>query len=182
MNVPSDFQACRDWLKQPGIEGGYTVDQGGPTMEGIEQADYDAWLTLHGVKPPFPSVKDANEATLTAIYKSQYWNPYAPMLTPGVNLVFFDIDVNQGQGIAVVFLQQALKIEADGKFGVQTAAAAKNIGQPGGALAKDVIDVMTNLRIHRYHGTRGFAKDGAGWLNRARRCHDLAYKMAGISP
>lgn len=179
--IPSDFQACRDWLKSPGIEGGYTVDQGGPTMEGIEQADYDAWLKLHGVKQPFPSVKDANEATLTAIYKAQYWNPYCPMLPPGVNLVFFDTDVNQGGGIAVVFLQRAMKIVADGKFGLQTAAAAKSIDQPNGVSVKEVIDEMTASRIHRYRGTRGFAQDGKGWLSRAGKCQALAYQMAGIS-
>lgn len=181
MPVPSDFQACRDWLKSPGIEGSYTVDQGGPTMEGIEQSDYDAWLQLRGQHPPYPSVKDAGEATLTAIYKAQYWNPFCPLLPPGVNLVFFDVDVNQGQSVAVLFLQRSLKIVADGKFGLQTAAAVKSINQPNGVAAKDVIDEMTALRIHRYHGTRGFAVDGAGWLSRAAKCKALAYKMAGIT-
>lgn len=181
MTVPSDFQACRAWLKQPGIEGGYSVDSGGPTMEGIEQADYDAWLHLHDVKPPYPSVKDANEATLTAIYQAQYWNPYCPLLPPGVNLLFFDTDVNQGAGIAVVFLQRSLKITADRKFGLQTASAVKFINQPGGATAKDVIDEMTLMRIHRYHGTHDYAKYGTGWLDRAARCKTLAYQMAGIS-
>lgn len=181
MAVPSDFDACRAWLKQPGIEGGYTVDQGGPTMEGIEQADYDAWLHLHGQAPPYPPVRNANEATLTAIYKAQYWNPFCPLLPPGVNLVFFDIDVNQGGGIAVVFLQRSMKITADGKFGLQTASAAKSINGPNGVSAKEVIDEMTSLRIHRYHGTRGFAVDGKGWLARAARCQKLAYQMAGVS-
>jgi lysozyme family protein len=182
MTVPSDFAACRAWLKSPGIEGGKSIDNGIPTNEGIEQIDFDAWCKLHGVLAPYPSVMTCTEATLTAIYKAQYWMPYCPFLAPGVNLVFFDTDVNQGGHIAVTFLQQALKIEADGKWGLQTAAAAKNINQPGGESAADVIKAMTALRIHRYKGTRHFDIDGKGWLSRAAKCQTLALQMAGVSP
>lgn len=178
MTAPSDFAACRAWLMTE--EGGYSVDPV-PTFEGIEQADYDGWLTLHGVKAPFPSVKNADEATITAIYKAQYWSPYCSFIPPGVNLVFFDTNVNQGQGIAVRFLQRSLKIVADDKFGVQTAAAVKSIGQPNGPTAQYVIDTMTALRVYRYHGTKDYAKYGEGWLKRAAACQKLAYQMAGIT-
>lgn len=176
--IASDFTACRAWLMP--IEGGYTVDQGGPTQEGIEQREYDAWCKLNNSTSG--PVKDASEATLTAIYKAQYWNPYCPFLPPGVNLVFFDTSVNQGPGIGVVFLQRSLGVEADGHFGVVTAAAVKAIGQPGGVSAKTVIDEMTDMRVHRYKGTRDFAIDGDGWLSRAAKCKATAYQMAGLAP
>jgi lysozyme family protein len=175
-----DFDACRAWIRpEEGLRSNDPDDPGGKTYEGIEQREYDAWLHLHGQPPA--DVYKASDTTITAIYLAQYWNPYCPVLPPGVALVFFDTNVNQGQSVAVTFLQRALRIEADGHFGVVTASAVKRINQPGGAASKAVIDSMTLQRISRYHGTKGFWKFGEGWLNRAKLCREEAYKMAGVA-
>lgn len=175
-----NFTACRAFLKRPRIEGGKDDDKrdsGGRTNEGIEQREYTAWCKLHG--SPAGDVWDASEITLTEIYRVQYWNPYCDFLPKGVDLVFFDINVNQGQHFAVVSLQQALGIEADGHWGVVTAAAVKDIDVDGHPTAKMVIDSMTVQRIHRYHGTRNFNIDGKGWLYRADDCQKVAEAMVG---
>lgn len=175
--VPGDFAACRAWLRPiEGLKDDDPDDPGGRTYEGITQREYTAWCRLHNSPPG--DVWKASEATITSIYFASYWNPYCPLLPPGVALVFFDIDVNQGRDVAVTFLQQALKIPADGHWGVVTQSAVKDINQ-GGVTSRDVIDAMTTMRVHRYQGTRGFWKYGKGWLERAAECHDMAMKMAG---
>lgn len=179
--VPSDFNACLAWLWP--VEGGYSVDPV-PTNMGIEQDELNAWCALHG-SPPI-SVKDITQPTAAAIYKASYWQPYSGLLPPGVNLVFFDTNVNQGDMIGVRFLQQALGIQADGHWGVITMAAVKNINKPGGNggpplhTSRDIIMEMTSMRVHRYKGTKDFAKYGDGWLKRADDCQTLALQMAGV--
>ena len=178
MTVPSDFAACRAWLIPE--EGGLSDDPhdpGGRTYEGIEQTEYDAWCRLCHMPPG--DVAKASEAVITSIYRVQYWIPYCSTLPPGVNLVFFDISVNQGQNPAVVFLQRSLGISADGHWGVITAAAVKDINN-GGAISKEVIEEMTALRVSRYKGTRNFKRYGHDWLKRAADCQTLALKMAGV--
>lgn len=173
--IPSDFNACRAWLRPiEGLKSNDPDDPGGKTYEGIEQREYTAWLALHG-QPPADVFK-ASDATITAIYLAQYWQPYCSLLPPGVNLVFFDTNVNQGQVVAVTFLQRALGIEADGHWGVVTMAAVKGIKQ-----LVPVITDMTAMRVHRYKGTKGYWKFGKGWLERADECQALALKMAGVT-
>jgi lysozyme family protein len=178
MIVPGDFNACRAWLVPE--EGGLSddpEDPGGRTFEGITQAEYDAWCRLHNQPPG--DVAKATEATVTAIYQQQYWMPYCALLPPGVALVFFDTSVVQGQHIAVVFLQRSLGIEADGHFGLITAASVKDINN-GGVRSRDVIIEMTSLRLSRFKGTKNFKRFGKGWLARADACQTLALKMAGV--
>ncbi|HEX8838259.1 MAG TPA: glycosyl hydrolase 108 family protein [Candidatus Acidoferrum sp.] len=160
-------------MQRPRIEGGKDDDPhdpGGRTNEGIEQREYDAWCRLHNTSSG--DVWNASEPTLTEIYRVQYWNPYCDFMPKGVDLVFFDINVNQGQHFAVVSLQQALGIEADGHFGLVTAATVKDIKDPA-----DVVRSMTAQRIHRYHGTAGFPRYGDGWLYRAADCQKIAEGM-----
>lgn len=187
MNLPpSDFNACRAWLRPiEGLKSNDPDDPGGKTYEGITQREYDAWCHLKGSAPA--DVFQASDATITAIYQAQYWQPYCSLLPPGVNLVFFDVHVNQGQVPAVTFLQQALGIEADGHWGVVTMSAVKNINQPGPNNgpplneSKNVIREMSAMRIHRYKGTKGYWKFGKGWFERAYECQALALKMAGVT-
>lgn len=186
MVVPSDFAACRAWLRPiEGLKDNDPDDPGGKTYEGITQREYSAWCLLHG--SPAADVFKASDATITTIYQAQYWNPYCGLLPPGVNLLFFDTNVNQGQSVAVAFLQRALGIIADSHWGVVTMAAVKGINRPGPnngpplITSKDVIAEMTAMRIHRYKGTKGYWKFGKGWLERADECQALALKMAGVT-
>lgn len=178
--IPGDFAACRAWIRpEEGLRSNDPDDPGGKTYEGVTQREYDSWCMLHG--SPSGDVYKASEATITSIYQQQYWQPYCPLLPPGVALVFFDTNVNQGQGVAVTFLQQALGIIADARWGLVTAAHVKNINQPGGMNSKDIIVDMTAMRVHRYKGTRNFWKFGHDWLARAARCQAQALLMAGVS-
>jgi lysozyme family protein len=163
--LKSDFPVCRAWLQQPGFAE-------------ITQREYAAWCALHG--SPAGDVVKASPDTITAIYRSQYWNPYCPLLPAGVNLVFFDIAVAQGQDTAVRILQQALGIEADGHFGVVTAAAVKHMNRPSSVSSELVIRMMTSARIHHYRGTQNFELEGKDWTDRAYRCQAVAFTLAGV--
>lgn len=178
-----NFPSCRAFLKQPGIEGGKDDDPrdpGGRTNEGIEQREFSAWLKLQ--KQPDADVWDASESALTTVYRVNYWNPFCEFIPKGVDLVFFDIHVNQGYHWAVVFLQQALGIPADGHYGVVTQAHVQDIVDSASAgsdvpTAREVIESMTAQRIHRYRGLAEFNVYGKGWLNRAAACQKAALEM-----
>lgn len=59
------------------------------------------------------------------IYLERYWKPiHADDLPPGVRYIVFDAAVNSGPRQAVLWLQRALGVEADGIIGPRTLTAA----------------------------------------------------------
>jgi lysozyme family protein len=151
-------------------------DPGGRTFEGITQTEYDAWCVLknllHGDVWLCPQV------TITDIYRASYWNPYCDGLPAGVDLMFFDVAVNEGPREAVLFLQRALGIKADGHFGVVTAAILKTH-----ILLVRLLQDMSREREQHYRSlpirNRKLAKFLRGWLNRNVDCLETALKLTG---
>ena len=99
-----------------GHEGGYVNDPrdpGGETKFGISKRAYPAVdirnLTLDGAK---------------AIYRRDYWAPVeCDNLPAALRFHVFDAAVNSGLRQAVQFLQTAVGVAADGRFGPVTRAA-----------------------------------------------------------
>lgn len=178
-----NFLNCRAFLKRPRIEGGKIddpEDPGGRTNEGIEQREYSSWLHLHN--QPDVDVFNASEATLTEIFRVQYWSPYCDHLPLGVDLVYFDTSVVQGVSYAVTCLQHALQIETDGHFGLVTASACKSIGlqvgsRPAISAATVIAHMTAQRKMMRFRSTRKFARYGDGWLYRADDCQKVALLM-----
>jgi lysozyme family protein len=87
----SNFAAC--FAETESFEGGYSDeshDPGGATLKGVTQATYTAWLVLQ--KRPNAPVKDASDADIQAIYRTEYWDAVrGDDLYEGLDLVMVDM-------------------------------------------------------------------------------------------
>jgi lysozyme family protein len=100
-----------------GVEKGYVVDNGGPTMYGVTQAVARA----NGYTG---DMRNLPLSTAKAIAKAKYWDVYrCDELDPRIGFQVFDAAYNGGY--VVKWLQQASGAAADGKFGPDTLAAVK---------------------------------------------------------
>jgi lysozyme family protein len=100
-----------------GVERGYTVDDGGPTMYGVTQAVARA----NGYTG---DMRNLPLNTAKIIAKTQYWDRYHCDEFDGrIGFQIFDAAYNGGH--PVLWLQQACGITADGVLGPTTLAAVK---------------------------------------------------------
>lgn len=164
LGTDTQFERCLpDVLVQ---EGGYSNDAhdpGGMTMQGIIQREYDLKRKQWGLLTQW--VKNISKAEMETIYYTDYWLPYAPQLPSGLDLEFFDLDVNGGQHRAIVTLQRALAIHDDGQWGPQTADAVTTMMAAGYPLRTINDFKVEREKFYRSLGTfRFFGKD---WIRRS---------------
>jgi lysozyme family protein len=133
------------------------ADHGGRTSRGITQREYTAWLAEHG--RPNADVWHAPQSDIEAIYHDEYWEPWCDMLPGGVDYIFFNNCVLDGPHRAIVLLQQALGVPADGRVGPLTRAAIKTC-DPAATIAR--LSKASETFYRGLHQPR-FLK---GWLNR----------------
>jgi lysozyme family protein len=153
-------------------EGGWADragDPGGPTMDGVTLATFRDYF---GQGSSVADLRTMSDAQREAVYRGEIWNPcHAAACPPGVDLMVFDAATNSGPSRAVRWLQQAVGVMADGKFGPQTAAALAD------ANALTVITLYKNLRLTFLHALPT-AGDDPGWFSRVPRVADLAAQWA----
>ncbi len=140
-------------------EGGYVNhpdDPGGETIYGISRRSHpDVWAKGR------PTLEDAKR-----IYQRDYWLPIkADALPLPVALILFDTAVNAGNRRAVILLQRALRVTADGLIGPVTLAAANR------ADTKTLVNHITAERIMFNSGLSNWSSFGLGW---SRRVVDVA--------
>jgi lysozyme family protein len=164
------FEACLPFILSS--EGGFADnprDPGGATNLGI------TLRTLASFRKAPQTVADVQALTVadvTPIYLAGYWNvAHCGQLPAGVDLMAFDEAVNQGPGHAIVDIQVALGVTADGAFGPHTALAALGCS-PAAVIAK-----IATEREARYRADPEFAEFGEGWLNRLTRTAAEAHAM-----
>jgi lysozyme family protein len=172
------FRTCYPWLRKS--EGGNDDDPddpGGRTSRGITQREYDGYCTLHDIARG--DVWNAPEVIITDIYRTSYWQPWCPQLPAGPDYVFFDEAVNAGLHEAVLVLQRALRVRADGHIGVVTLAAAKTTDPT------DLINEMSAGRLQVYDEivarrpkSRKYLK---GWDDRVEFCRKNALTLVAQS-
>jgi lysozyme family protein len=173
------FVACMPFIIQE--EGTrFTItrdDRGGATRYGIIQSEYDIFRHSRGML--LQSVNLISKDEYLEIYWTSYWMPHCPNLLPGLDLSFFNIAVNGGEGRAVRLLQQCLGLSIDGMWGDKTTARVKQI------IALDlpsIINLFEDDELAFYKAIiahdptqRKFASD---WFGRAERCCTLSLTMA----
>jgi lysozyme family protein len=142
---------------------------------GITQAEYDAWMALHGGVAG--DVWDVSPAIRDVVYEHSYWQPYGDLLPVGIDLVYFDTTVNEGPRDAVLFLQRALNICDDGHFGVVTAAAVKKMAAWPQAVHRDFIGALSGERRGAYRRVRGFTRYRPDWVAHIATCEAAALEM-----
>lgn len=139
-----------------GHEGGYVNDRndpGGETKYGISKRSY-----------PREDIKGMTLDRARAIYRRDFWDK-ARCGDLGWPLAFalFDAAVNSGVSTGVKFLQRAVGVTDDGRFGPMTLAAARRV---------DPAVLAARLHGHRLifmSNTRNWEHHGKGWARRVGR-------------
>lgn len=159
-------------------EGGYSNDPhdpGGKTMEGILQREYDKYRRKIGL--PLQWVKLISDEEMHDIYYNEYWLPHCPMLAPGLNLSFFDQCVNEGPREAILLLQRAMAIHADGIWGNETENAVKRANLTPGT----IIQNYTNDRMRFYRSLKNYRYFGHDWIHRSTTIEKHSLAMIGAT-
>lgn len=103
------------------FEGGYTVDDGGPTNYGITQSTYNDYR--------YKSVRDISPVEVADIYQKMYWVEancdIIDAISGEMSMAHFDFSVNSGTGTAKRMLQRSLKVTEDGIIGADTLTALR---------------------------------------------------------
>jgi lysozyme family protein len=171
--VQTNFEACLKFvLKEEGGDDDDPRDPGGRTSRGITQREYNAWQFLHHAATG--DVWKADDATVKAIYQQSYWLPYCDALPAGLDLLYFDMNVNMGMHESTLLLQRGLGVTADGHFGIVTMAAIRQTHD-----LVELLKLVSTKREDFYKGLRTFRTFGKGWTGRVDRCLHLALTMAG---
>ena len=137
-------------------EGGYVNDArdpGGETKYGISKRAY-----------PHLDIANLSISDAKAIYKRDYWDRIRGDEFTGkheaVAFCLFDAAVNQGITRAVVCLQKALGVTADGVIGQQTLSAVKS------SSPSSLIERFMAERVMHYASLSTFHVYGRGWIRR----------------
>lgn len=153
-------------------EGGYTVDQGGPTMLGVTQKALSSWLRRPA---SVEEVKALTPEAVAPLYKADYWNAaHCNELPVGVDLMTFDESVNEGAGRAIRHVQAALGVTPDGMFGPNTRLAV------GHADHGAVIRAMHAVNAQYYESLAAkYPEDERGW--HARNDHMMVMALGMLA-
>ena len=145
-----------------GFEGGYVSDPsdpGGETRYGISKRSY-----------PGVDVRNLTLEQAKAIYHRDYWRPLrCDELPPVVGRALFDAAVNSGVRQAVLWLQRAAGVKADGDIGPATMGAVYR-ADPAALVAR-----LLGHRLAFMTDRLVWARFGRGW---ARRIADLLKGVA----
>jgi lysozyme family protein len=147
-------------------------DPGGRTSRGILQSEWNAWRKTHASLPA--DVWKAPQDQVKAIYRQKYWDALScDDLPAGVDYAVFDYGVNSGIARAAKILQRRLGIDADGKIGPQTIAAAKADD------AKALINQICDERLSFLQSLSTWPTFGRGWATRVADVRRDALAMTG---
>jgi peptidoglycan hydrolase-like protein with peptidoglycan-binding domain len=147
-------------------EGGFVdnpLDPGGRTNKGIIQSVYDSYRRRKGL--PLNDVLNISDAEVDEIYANMYWRPaQCDLMVLPLAVVHFDTAVNFGVAGAIMFLQEALGVAADGIFGPRTMALFQTNNNI--ATANKIITGRIAYRHQRVAETPSQEIFLNGWLNR----------------
>jgi lysozyme family protein len=137
-----------------GTEGGYKPatpgDPGGETNFGISKRSF-----------PDVDIKNLTVAGAVELYHANHWAAiHGDDLPLFVAFQIFDFAVNSGPARAVISLQSALGVPADGVMGPVTMAAAI-AAAPLAVLAR-----FTAARLDFLASLENWSTNGAGWIHR----------------
>ena len=105
-----------------GAEGGYTVDNGGPTNYGVTQTTMNAFSAARGEKPMDVKTITPDDAKFIA-REMYYKQPKFDMLPDRVGVAAFDYGYQSGPVQAIKDLQRVVGAKVDGLMGPGTKKA-----------------------------------------------------------
>lgn len=171
--MSESFDKALAFLLRPDVEGGlvdHPADPGGRTNMGVTQRKLDEVRAAHPERNLPATVDQLNHDQVGWIYRIEYWDRlHLDELPPKLALVVMNAGVNAGIGRAARWLQQALRVKADGVIGAQTIAAAR---------AASEIAIVNEFcaRLAWHYMTLDSIDDvfGLGWSRRLMLVHSVA--------
>ncbi len=150
-STPDDkFDKAAQFTFNKNVEGGYTVDDGGPTNYGVTQKSMDAYNASHGYD--HMDVADATPDDAKHIARDVYFDgPQLGSLPDRTATAVFDYGYNSGPHQAIKDLQRTIGVTPDGRMGPKTAKAVNDYVSQNGedALLNEYIgrrkQLMNNL-------------------------------------
>lgn len=165
------FAICLPIILQS--EGGFSDlsnDPGGATNFGVTLSTLSQYL---GEQASVGQLHALTPSSVAPIYEELYWHPVGCDVAPdGVDLMLFDMAVNQGQPTAIRTIQGLLGLQVDGVCGPNTRKALSACDGPS------MINQISVARRERYLSAPHFDVFGQGWLSRLVRTTTLALQMA----
>ncbi|MDD1534598.1 MULTISPECIES: glycoside hydrolase family 108 protein [unclassified Bradyrhizobium] len=168
-------------------EGGYSNhprDPGGVTLEGIIQRVYDAYRKRKGrrVQPLTKAMRFTQvwQAERNEIYKVQYWDAVrGDELPAGLDLVMFDSGIMSGPYQAILWLQRALGLNADGHLGEGTLDAIENHPDHDALIAD-----ICRRRLGMLQHLSTWGTFGKGWASRVANLKQIgqAWATGSVGP
>jgi len=165
-----NFEKCLELILHH--EGGFVnhpKDPGGMTNLGVTKKVWEEWVghpvdekTMRGLLP----------VDVAPMYKRKYWDAVkGDDLPEGVDYVVFDCAVNSGPGRAAKFLQEVVKVTADGAIGPATLKAVAAM-HPA-----DIVSAYNIRRLDFLQALPTWDTFGKGW---GRRVADVSGTAAGM--
>lgn len=156
-------------------EKGYTVDQGGPTMNGVTQKVYDSYRRKEGLHLQAVRLIDPEEET--AIMEDEYWYPaHCNEMSEKLGIAMFDWAFNHGVHGAIHTLQTCLGVTSDGVFGPGTQTALER--QDDSEFLQKFLDARRAWYKRDIQIRPDDADDLKGWLNRVDNLENFLATMS----
>jgi lysozyme family protein len=140
-------------------------DPGGATEEGIIQNEYIRKRRQWGLLIQSDKLMSKDEER--TIYFTDYWMPHCPTLPHGLDLEFFDLNVNGGETRAVKTLQRALSVTQDGLWGSGTQTALNAEIAKGEPEVRALIEAYKVDREAFYRSLSTYRYFGGDWIRRS---------------
>jgi lysozyme family protein len=169
--MKDQFEAALDAVLR--FEGGYVDDPrdpGGATKFGITRQTLSE---ARGRPVDKAEVRALDRVEAARIFRARYWDVVrCDDLPAGLDLTVFDVAVNSGPRRAVLLLQDALEVQADGRLGPVTLAACRARD------ASRLIDGLCDRRLAFLKSLPTWPAFGRGWSRRVESVRSQARRMA----
>ena len=170
----ADFnKAIKFVLKNEGGYSDHPVDEGGPTNWGITMQTLSHWRKA---TCSAEDVMNLSSTEAIEICREEYWNRLMLNMADDdvIATILFDSGVNRGIGTAVIDIQRALRIHADGMMGPQTIRAI-NFMTPRIGLSMEFIKLAQRAYIKIVQAKPAQLVFLNGWILRTQRYLDLLW-------
>ena len=169
--MKDNFDRClAEVLRHEGGWADHPKDPGGATMQGVTLVTYSNWLGREATKDELRNMPPAHR---DEIYRKHYWDKVkGDELPKGVDLCLFDFAVNSGPKRAVVAVQEALGVNADGALGPMTLGAIQK------ATPSALIPWVIEYRLAFLQRLPIWDTFGGGWAKRVKDVQSVAMEMA----
>lgn len=153
-------------------EGGFVnhpKDPGGMTNLGVTKKAWETWV---GHPVTEAEMRALTPGEVSSFYKLKYWEMVRGDDLPyGVDYVVFDCAVNSGPGRAAKFLQEVVKVKADGAIGPGTLKAVSEM-HPA-----DIVSAYNIRRLDFLQALPTWETFGKGWGRRVAEVKTTAEAM-----